>query len=265
MSAKPGTSDRPAGGPVGAADAQVTASRSEPEAELAIQPDRRDGGADVKKLVVVTDNPMLVGAIRAGLQAGRAFQLLGYLDPHRTTATRIKDTGAEVVLVDETDCPDRAIDLVRAIKEGNEEIGVVLLALQMDGDRLERAFEAGASSVILKAIHPGALATFLEEALNGNIVHSPARIETVSRAPERFAAEEFSLTPRELAILRLVAAGATNHEIAQQLWITRQTVKFHVSNIYRKLGVSNRTGACRYAHVNGMMAAAPKEEARIAS
>lgn len=265
MPVKPGTSERLPGGRIGAAEARVTASPSEPEAELAIQPGDSEGAADAKKLVVVTDNPMLVGAIRAGLQAGRAFQLLGYLDPHRASATRIKDTGAQVVLVDETDCPERAIELVRAIKDGNEDVGVVLLALQMDGDRLERAFEAGASSVILKAIHPCALATFLEEALNGNIVHSPARIDAVGQAPERFAAEQFSLTPRELAILRLVAAGATNHEIAQQLWITRQTVKFHVSNIYRKLGVSNRTGACRYAHVNGMMTPAPKEEARIAS
>ncbi len=65
------------------------------------------------------------------------------------------------------------------------------------------------------------------------------------------------MTSRELGILRLLAAGSTNPEIAGQLWITRQTVKFHVANIYRKLDVSNRTEACHYAHVNGMMAVAP--------
>jgi DNA-binding NarL/FixJ family response regulator len=219
----------------------------------------------VKKLVVVTDNPMMVGAIRAGLHDGRAFQLLGYLDPRRATTARIKDTGAEVVLVDETDRLDQAIAVIRSIKEGNEEISVVFLAMQMDGDCLERAFDAGASSVILKAINPCALATFLDEALNGNIVHSRARINVLSEAPDMLAAEHASLTARELGILRLVASGATNHEIAQQLWITRQTVKFHVSNIYRKLGVSNRTGACRYAHVNGMMPVASNEATRIAS
>lgn len=219
----------------------------------------------MKKLVVVTDNPMLVGAIRAGLHDGRAFQLLGYLDPHKATAAAIKDTGAEVVLVDEGNRPDQAIALTRCIKKDDWELTVVFLAIQMDGDCLERAFAAGASSAISKAIHPGALATFLDEALKGHIMHSPININAQSEAPDALAAEHSSLTSRELGILQLVAAGSTNHEIAQQLWITRQTVKFHVSNIYRKLGVSNRTGACCYAHVNGMMAVTSHEATQIAS
>ncbi len=213
----------------------------------------------------MTDNPMMVGAIRAGLCDGKAFQLLGYLDSHRTTAARIKDTGAQVVLVDEASCRDEAIDLIRGIKEGSEEISVVFLTIAMDRDCVERAFEAGASSVILKAINPSALAIFLGEALNGNIVHSPVTIDAPGEVPDELATEHLSLTSRELATLQLVAAGATNHEIAQQLWITRQTVKFHLSNIYRKLGVSNRTGACNYAHLNGVMAAAPSDPALLES
>ena len=55
-----------------------------------------------------------------------------------------------------------------------------------------------------------------------------------------------------------MASGATNGEIARQLWITQQTVKFHVSNIYRKLDVSNRTEACHYAHVNGIAIGRPE-------
>jgi DNA-binding NarL/FixJ family response regulator len=207
----------------------------------------------VKRLVVVTDNPMMLGAIRAGLCDDR-FQLLGYLDPSRTTALRIKDTDAEVVLVDEANHHDRSIDLMRSIKDAAEEIAVVFLTMRMDGESLECAFDAGASSVISKAIRPGALATFLEEALNGNIEHSPSGIGASSEVPVMLSTEHLSLTSRELGILRLVAAGASNSEIAQRLWITRQTVKFHLSNIYRKLGVSNRTGACHYAHLNGMMA-----------
>jgi DNA-binding NarL/FixJ family response regulator len=221
--------------------------------------------APAKKLVVVTDNPMMVGAIRTGLLDGPAFELLGYLDPRRAKAARIKDSGAEVVLLDEADSPGQTIELIRAIKEESEEITVVCLAMQMDGEHLERAIEAGASSVILKAIHPCALATFLDEALKGHVAHSPARIDSLREKPDVLADDHLSLTGRELGILRLVAAGATNHEIAQQLWITRQTVKFHLSNVYRKLGVSNRTGACHYAHLNGIMGAAPTEQVRVAS
>ena len=71
------------------------------------------------------------------------------------------------------------------------------------------------------------------------------------------ATDHSSLTDREREILSFVASGATNAEIARKLWITQQTVKFHVSNVYRKLEVGNRTEACHYAHVNGLVA--PRE------
>jgi DNA-binding NarL/FixJ family response regulator len=69
------------------------------------------------------------------------------------------------------------------------------------------------------------------------------------------------LTERELEILMLVAEGYTNSRIAGQLWVTEQTVKFHLSNTYRKLGVANRTEASRYAHVHRLI----PEPARLAS
>jgi DNA-binding NarL/FixJ family response regulator len=61
------------------------------------------------------------------------------------------------------------------------------------------------------------------------------------------------LTTRELEILRSAAGGASNGQIANQLFVTEQTVKFHLSNVYRKLGVANRTEASHYAHVNGLL------------
>jgi DNA-binding CsgD family transcriptional regulator len=75
------------------------------------------------------------------------------------------------------------------------------------------------------------------------------------------AAEGFSLTPRELEVLQLVASGSSNMEIAQALWVTEQTVKFHLSNVYRKLDVANRTEASHYAHVNGLVSAPPPVKA----
>jgi DNA-binding NarL/FixJ family response regulator len=63
------------------------------------------------------------------------------------------------------------------------------------------------------------------------------------------------LTARELEILRLVAAGLSNNRIAAQLWVAEQTVKFHLSNIYRKLGLANRTEASHYAHMHGLLGA----------
>ena len=93
----------------------------------------------------------------------------------------------------------------------------------------------------------------------------------MSWPPPEPANDHAGLTERELEILRLVSSGAKNGDIARSLWITQQTVKFHVSNIYRKLDVSNRTEACHYAHVNGLVShqtppapdAAPAAGARV--
>jgi DNA-binding NarL/FixJ family response regulator len=208
----------------------------------------------MKRLVVAADNPLIVAAIRSGLRDSGAFELLGYVDPRKAAAARIVHAGAEVVLVDEGDSSEAAISLIASLKEHDELINVIVLTLQMDGEWLERAFEAGANGAMSKAIHPAALATLVRETVNGHIAHSPARIRSVSRAPVEPATEHSSLTERESEILRLVASGAKNAEIARRLWITRQTVKFHVSNIYRKLDVANRTEACHYAHVNGLVA-----------
>jgi DNA-binding NarL/FixJ family response regulator len=69
------------------------------------------------------------------------------------------------------------------------------------------------------------------------------------------------LTQRELEILRLAAGGASNSRIASELWIAEQTVKFHLSNTYRKLGVANRTEASHYAHLAGLLG--PARPARL--
>jgi DNA-binding NarL/FixJ family response regulator len=103
--------------------------------------------------------------------------------------------------------------------------------------------------VLSKAVHPVSLGTLLREISHGNIVH---RYE---RRPQADLKAECPLTDRELEILRLAAEGNTNGQIARQLWVTEQTVKFHLSNTYRKLGVANRTEASRYAHVHDLVAA----------
>ena len=209
----------------------------------------------MKRLVVVADNPLIAGAIRSGMRDNGAFELLGYIDPRKATAARIVQAGAEVVLVDEADSSEPALALIRSLKEQADEIKIIVLTLHMDGDWLHRAFEAGANGAMSKAIHPSALATLVREAVNGHIVHSPARIRSTKQATLELATDHPSLTDRELEILHLVASGAKNGDIARQLWITQQTVKFHVSNIYRKLDVANRTEACHYAHVNGLLPA----------
>ena len=207
-----------------------------------------------KRLIVVADNSLIVEAIRSGLHESGMFELLGYTDPYKASARLIAGAGADLVLLDEADRSDRAIALIRSIREELEDVTVIVLTVGMEGEWLRRAFEAGAAGAISKAVHPTALATLVREAMSGHIVHPLSSVAGESKSTREHVAEQCSLTDRELQILQLVAAGATNSEIARQLWITQQTVKFHVSNIYRKLEVANRTEACHYAHVNGLVA-----------
>ncbi len=209
----------------------------------------------MKGLVVVADNPLIVAAIRSGLRENGALELLGYVDPREATAAQIARAGADVVLIDQADGCELTIALIHALKERDEEIHVIVLTLALEGEWLQRAFEAGANGAMSKSIRPAALATLVREAVNGHIVHAPAQLRSVGAAVVPVDGNHSSLTNRELETLRLVASGATNSVIARQLWITEQTVKFHVSNIYRKLDVANRTEACHYAHVNGIAAA----------
>jgi DNA-binding NarL/FixJ family response regulator len=209
----------------------------------------------MKRLIVVADNPLIAGAIGSALRNSDTLQLLGYLDPANATAARIRQAAADVVLVDESDDPEPAVALIRALKEtSRDDQVVIMLTMRMEGAWLQRTLDAGADGALSKALHPAALGTLIREVVSGHIMHSPTAIHRPAMPSLELSTEHSSLTDREREILHMVAAGATNAEIARGLWITQQTVKFHVSNIYRKLGVANRTEACHYAHVNRLIA-----------
>jgi DNA-binding NarL/FixJ family response regulator len=131
------------------------------------------------------------------------------------------------------------------------DLRTVVLASTADPDELAHAFAAGASAYVLKTAHPDDLATAVRQAFAQTVY-------TVSRAtsaPTGADPEVETLTPREREILSLVAEGLSNADVARRLWVSRQTVKFHLGGVYRKLGVANRTEAARWAHDHGLLAA----------
>lgn len=210
----------------------------------------------MKRLVIIADNSFLVEAIRVGLRNCGTLKLVGYADMRTTSARSITQAGPDAVLIDDVNQSEEALALIGEIKAEAHRISVVVLTLQMENDWLERIFDAGAMCAISKATHPIALATLLRETLNGNVLHRFSRCSSADgQLPAAVAAEHLPLTARELEILQLVAAGSANGEVARKLWVTEQTVKFHLRNIYRKLDVANRTEASRFAHLNGLVSA----------
>ena len=208
----------------------------------------------MKRLVVVADNSLIVEAIAIGLRKSGEFKLLGHVDGRSGSVRSIVEAGPDVILVDDMDGSDHAVELVEQIKAEQSDAAVIMLTTSMDSEWLDAIFDAGAAGAISKATHPTVLATLVRETVAGHVVHVYKSAGTLRPTrPTAMAAQQSPLTSRELEVLQLVAAGLTNGEIAQKLWVTEQTVKFHLSNVYRKLGVGNRTEASHYAHVTGLI------------
>ena len=212
----------------------------------------------LKRLIVVAENSLIVEAIAIGLRNSGEFKLLGHVNGRTGKVSTIVEADPDVVLVDDMEHSNRAIDLVRDITAECDELAVIVLTMSMDAEWLDAIFEAGAAAAISKATHPAALATLVRETVNGNVLHVyKSALSSSGFGPVQVPADGSSLTSRELEVLQLVAGGSTNGEIARKLWVTEQTVKFHLSNVYRKLDVGNRTEASSYAHLNGLVTMHP--------
>lgn len=210
----------------------------------------------MQRLVVVADNSLIVEAISIGLRHSGEFKLLSHVDARTASWRSIVDADPDVVLVDDMDRSDEVLELIRRIKSVSSGVVIIVLTIGMEADWLDAVFEAGAGGAISKATHPVALATLVRESVSGHIVHRYKRSGPSTEPIDCARGNgDSALTLRELEVLRLVAAGSTNGEIARSLWVTEQTVKFHLSNVYRKLDVGNRTEASHYAHVNGLVSA----------
>jgi DNA-binding NarL/FixJ family response regulator len=207
--------------------------------------------------VIVADNSLMVEAISLGFRKSGEFNLVGYADAHRTSPERVLGVEPDVILVDDMYQSQRAVELTRQLADRNQQVAIIVLSVEMDREWLQEISDAGATWVISKATHPVALATLVREMLDGHICHTHNHLRGNSSAGRARIAEASPLTSREVEILELVASGCTNGEVAGHLWVTEQTVKFHLRNIYRKLGVANRTQASRFAYVNGLVGADP--------
>lgn len=145
--------------------------------------------------------------------------------------------------LDGIECLARARELDPALK------GIVLSA-HTEPAQIDRALLAGAVAYVIKSAHPEDLLSAIRQAFAHSVYF--ARPERVPAAPDLGATP---LTRREREILTLAAEGRSNAQLARTLWVTEQTVKFHLSNVYRKLNVSNRTEAARWAQLHGLLEA----------
>jgi NarL family two-component system response regulator LiaR len=136
------------------------------------------------------------------------------------------------------------------------EVRVIVLTVDEDPEVAEDVIRRGAAAYVPKFVRPGDLAALVRQVVGGSVLVGGARLtQAVTRAGHGLTdtKEPYGLTSREREVLTLVAQGKSNADIARQLFVTAKTVKYHLTSIFTKLGVHNRTEAAAYALTHGLV------------
>jgi len=209
-----------------------------------------------KTAVILDRHPLWLDALERLLE-GIGVTVVGTTTSPAEALEMIEET-RPTVFVTEYDCIEKSEEGVGSLRRAtaiNPGVHSVVLSTRDDPASIEAAFSAGASVYCVKTAEADDLASAIRQAFNSSIYYANGRARSSDSAPSREPARDPGLTKREVEILQLVAEGYSNSQLAKMLWVTEQTVKFHLSNIYRKLDVANRTEASRWAQLNGLLPA----------
>ena len=191
---------------------------------------------------------LFLDAVDSVLRAG-GVDVAGKSTSRGEAVELIASTDADLFIVGlDADEEDEVVELVRGVAERWPTLKIVVISHDTGNRRIDAAFAAGASAFVAKGASMEDIAMAIKQSFEHSIHLAADRAAAVSaRAADNDWDETVGLTDREREILQLVADGNSNADVARKLWITEQTVKFHLSNVYRKLDVSNRTQASRRA------------------
>lgn len=202
------------------------------------------------RIAVLARRPLLVTALRALMGAEAELEAVGVADSRPQLLRLLDETEPRVVLIDDSDPGWETGDILRAVVEraGGAVAAVVLVDQCVDETALEH-LRAGADGFVLHDAALSEIATAIRAVSDGYAVLPPPLTRRlvdllVRRGPAQAVVPQVStLTSREREIFDLIAAGMSNSEVAQALVLSEKTVKFHVSNLLRKLGVRSRAQA----------------------
>jgi DNA-binding NarL/FixJ family response regulator len=205
------------------------------------------------KVLLADDHQLVLEAVQHALEKSEDFTVVATTNSGAKIADLVARHRPDIVLMD-LRMPEvdglQALDQIRAREK---DVKVVILSASNDPASIQSALSRGANGFILKSVNPVDLPSALRQIHEGTVFHAGM----YGAAPATSAADAAGLTDREVMLVRALARGLSNKQISQELWITEQTVKFHLSNIYRKLDVHNRTGAMRWAHEHGLASEEP--------
>jgi DNA-binding NarL/FixJ family response regulator len=210
--------------------------------------------SDRRTAVLLDQHPLWLDAVEQVL-AQVSVNVVGKAMSVAAATSMLEELGPDL-LVAETelagDGPPDGATWFAEVRSRFPDVKVIVLSVSNDPAEISAALAAGAVAYVVKKAQPDDLAVAVRQAYEHSIF-----FPDMHRSPEPLLAARNGHTPdltrRELEILKLVAEGFSNAQLARMLWVTEQTVKFHLSNIYRKLDVSNRTEASRWAQLHDLL------------
>ena len=203
------------------------------------------------RVVIVAPGAIAAETLQACLRTVPPFAIVGYADSRRFVPAHVATASPQLIVVDGREPSDDLLVCVKRLRDAVPHTKIVMITAEVEDAWLGESCRNGLDAAVSVKVGKPMLGSLVHHIALGTVFHSFGESAQVADAHQE---DPFDLlTARELEILRLVASGASNSRVASTLWVTEQTVKFHLSNVYRKLDVANRTEASHYAHVNGLL------------
>jgi two-component system, NarL family, response regulator YdfI len=203
------------------------------------------------KVLVADDHELMLEAIRIALgQAADEFEVVAATSKGTQVLPLVGQTQPDIVLIDLRMPGMDGLTCLELLQKRHPNVKAVVLSGVEDATVIRSAFTRGATAFIRKHIDPRDLPAALRQAVDGTVVH---QMFGEVDSPNANATKDVGLSERELTILAALGEGRSNKQIAKGFWLAEQTVKFHLTNIYRKLDVSTRTEAVHRAYQLGLL------------
>ncbi len=203
------------------------------------------------KILIADDHPLIIAGLRRTVEHLDDIALVGEARTAAELLELVQRRRPDIVLMDLRMPGMTGVEAIRRIRHERPEVKIVVLSACDETATIDDVLAAGASGYVLKSAHALDVASVIRQAAAGMVLHPHAAAAPVTTSPvavvDLVAVADSGLTARERSILEAVATGMTTAAISRELWISEHTIKFHLTNIYRKLGVPNRAGAIRYA------------------
>src|SRR5581483_5679885 len=191
-------------------------------------------GVAKARVVLVDDHKLMIEALRAVLESDGDFEIVAWTTEAVSAPNIVAELAPDIVVLDWMMPELDGITCMLRIRQRSPEVKVVMLTSSDDERVADMALKGGADAFVVKQIDPRDLPGVLRQVLKGQVTRTGLTVAVKERATATTG-----LSERELEVLAALASAMSNQQIAKKLFVSEQTVKFHLSNIYRKLGARN--------------------------